>query len=211
MRKKIIVLIIVFLTGIISLLLIYNIHQEIQLRKLVETIEENDYSRFSDCLGKIRNVDSPSGTFVERFLSEDYFDTPLQAACRIGNVNMVKDILEKGADVNYVHDYVAPFSPLMCAAGSESENNLEIVKCLIANGADVNYSINERNDALCRVVDRNIDRPNSVEIINLLITNGASLERQYPKGSILDVAVFWGNDEIIFCLEMHKTGNGSLS
>jgi hypothetical protein len=55
----------------------------------------------------------------------------LHSAASQGEINVVRDLLDKGADVNEWHG----FTPLMSAAGKGHAN---VVKLLIARGADVN-------------------------------------------------------------------------
>ncbi len=59
--------------------------------------------------------------------------TPLMHACRKENINIVKSLIDAGADVN-AYDMMVGLTPLMFTS------NIDIAKLLINAGADVNYS-----------------------------------------------------------------------
>ena len=61
--------------------------------------------------------------------------SPLMAACRNGNIEIVKKLILAGAKVNWKTSKLGEF-PLLYAAYS---GNPELVKLLIDNGAKVNW------------------------------------------------------------------------
>ena len=65
---------------------------------------------------------------------DQFGETPLLKAIKKGQVENVKNLIDQGADVNFVNQFKE--SMLMV---SVKKNQLEIVKLLIAAGADVNY------------------------------------------------------------------------
>mgnify|MGYP002655070218 CR=1 FL=1 len=63
--------------------------------------------------------------------------SPLQMAANKGDIEIVKYLLSKGADINYVHP-TAQHSAFMLAA---LHGQSEMVKFLAKNGADVNIKL----------------------------------------------------------------------
>jgi ankyrin repeat protein len=114
---------------------------------------------------------------------------------------MVEDLIEKGADVNWV-DYFAPFSPLMCAVTSKSESNIEIVRLLLEHNVDVNYR-KEMYDAnaLYQIMISNETIPNASTMVDLLVENGSDIYYNHKTyGSLLNVACSHHNGEMILHL-----------
>lgn len=58
----------------------------------------------------------------------------IHSAARAGNLEMVRELLEKGVDVNS-REFLTKWSPLHCAAGG---SHFEVVRLLLDRGADIN-------------------------------------------------------------------------
>lgn len=90
--------------------------------------------------------------------------TPLNHAVNRSRNEIVKYLVERGANVNALYD--GHYSPLMSAVGNK---NIDMVKLLLESGADVNLKDKYGNDALFKAVDTlNLD------LIKLLIEADAS-------------------------------------
>ncbi|SIN82115.1 Ankyrin repeat-containing protein [Chryseobacterium scophthalmum] len=89
--------------------------------------------------------------------------TPLNHAINRGRYEIVKYIVERGANVNDLYD--KNYSPLMSAVNGK---NIEMVKLLLENGADVNLKDKYGNDALWKAVFNY-----NFEIVKLLVEAGA--------------------------------------
>ena len=91
--------------------------------------------------------------------------TALQKAVHKGDIKKVRELLDKGADVNQ-WDYG---TALMTAAG---ENRLEIAKLLIERGADLNAQANVGYSALGLAAVEGYG-----DMVDLLIVKGADVDR----------------------------------
>jgi hypothetical protein len=96
----------------------------------------------------------------------------IQAAGR-GDVSIVRQLLNKGADINAKDDN--GWTALMMA--SSYKGNYEIVRMLLAKGADVNAGNNERGTALY-----NACVFGHSEIVNELIAHGADVDARNDRG-----------------------------
>ena len=204
MKKKSVFLIISIAVVVVVLVSIsialYSSHyhnNQDYARRLNTTIENGDIEALKMLLKSPGNVNSTTQPYIVALFVDAYFKTPLQAACYEGNLEMVKLLIDAGADVNYVVPRLAAFSPLMYAAGNESESNLDIVKLLVEKGARGNYSTLEGRDALREIVDFSRGNQNSVEIVKQLELAGANIKKSYRGESILHMACGMGNSEII--------------
>ncbi len=94
----------------------------------------------------------------------------IHLACRVGNPDMVRMLLEKGVDVN-LRGGVNEITPLHVAV---AENHVDVVVCLLERGADVNAR------------DRRLNAPlhsaKSCEIAQTLIAHGADVNAQNDFG-----------------------------
>ena len=63
-------------------------------------------------------------------------DFPLHQAASAGEINVVKDLLKKGADKDEENNVGA--TPLIMAVG---KNHLNVVQCLVRKGADNTLAI----------------------------------------------------------------------
>lgn len=92
--------------------------------------------------------------------------TPLHSACELGRTEIVKSLLDKGADVNARSFH--QLTPLIFAAEAE---NLEIVRLLISQGAEVNAQSDKKTNTRSALhVAAQIESPS---IILALLLNGA--------------------------------------
>jgi hypothetical protein len=99
---------------------------------------------------------------------------PLASACQDENIDQVKNLLGRGADVNAKEKYRG-ITPLFIAVENGSK---AIVEILIRYGAKVNVRDSERRTPLMRLDD---DAENG--LVELLVQNGAKL----------DLTDTWGN------------------
>lgn len=176
---------------------VITIRNAILLKEIEKAIESNDLAAAEKILDKGVNLNRPLTSAIDRFLSERYSSTPLKTACQDGSIEMVKLLVENGADVNYAIENVTPTSPLMCAMANETEDQLDIIKYLLENGADPNYS-----DGMMSVFDSLISHnqgvKNKLEILKLLEEYGGDLQAVNVAGqSVLAIACYWHENEII--------------
>ena len=101
--------------------------------------------------------------------------TPLMKACAKGDLKIVNDLLEKGADVNYPH---AQFrvTPLMFAAYF---GHADVVKLLIAKGAKVTA-----RDALAAQAVDWAEFDNHTDVVNILKASGGQTNFLLPISSM---------------------------
>ena len=165
---------------------------------MLEAIEENDMEKLQ-CAMKRGNVNSAPGIWWLEMLVVESPDrqTPLQAACKEGNFEMVKFLLENGADP-YYRPINASVYALCYAVKHRTPQNLEIVKFLLETDANSNISRKAlTTSAATRATeylfwDEPREMDNKMEILQELIAAGGA-----PVDSCVRDACYWGNDEII--------------
>ena len=134
-------------------------------------------------------------------------NTPLSAAARTGNLDLVRKLVAGGADVNA--EIEPSHTVLRCAITS---GNPEIVECLVSHGADVNRAFSRNETPLMEAA-----RLEQVEIARLLINRGANMLACARNGSdALTEAVRNGHEEIIHLLasrgaELNRLDDDSMT
>ncbi|KAH8817550.1 ankyrin repeat-containing domain protein [Flagelloscypha sp. PMI_526] len=127
---------------------------------------------------------------VNPFASHYNITCPLHVAAFEGKLEMVRFLIEKGADVNVGGRVYG--TALQAAAFM---GNLNIVRFLVEKGADVNPSGDKYGTALQAAISSG-----SLEVIHFLLENGADVDAD--GGSALQASAYRGNIEIVdFLLE----------
>jgi outer membrane protein TolC len=150
----------------------------------------------------IQSIDQKSGAERFRPLLEKNPDivklrdisdwTPLHAATYRGNYEIVRMLLEKGADINAATS--SGMSPLYIAA---NEGSLEIVKLLVEKGADVNLC----GGTVMRSPLQRAAGKGHTEIVKVLVQNGAKIDFKSSTGwTALHSAAESGYKEIVLIL-----------
>ena len=136
--------------------------------------------------------------------SDQTLNEQIISASRNGNLNKVKELLAKGADINAGNkDGEYPTSPLYEAIDT---GNIELIKFLIRHGADVNFE-----DYNCGEGDCSGDpssplikaiKADNKDIVELLLDKGANIDMEVHSGddlgmTALRAAVEKNNKEII--------------
>lgn len=179
--------------------------EKYQCSKMLEAITNNDIDQLQLSL-MFTTPNTVTGIpILERLCEMPYKKTPLQLACYKGNFDMVKLLIKKGADVNFVR-INAVYSPLICAILGQTENDLEIVKYLIENGADVNYSCNVERPVISWLVNSKTVSENGLEILKCLVDSGANVKQM----NYLRDACYWKHNDLIKYLiqECHYSVQG---
>ena len=120
----------------------YNISKMSKL--LIIAIEDNDYDEVKIIIDKepesINSLPSMSPWFWQLITEQPSVSFPLQEACLWGRYDIVKLLLEKGADCNLVWKGInGSKSPLMCAVISNTEESEAIIELLLQQGANKTY------------------------------------------------------------------------
>ena len=100
---------------------------------------------------------------------DDYDYTPLMIAAAINDYDMVKFLVEKGADVNAkTHfEYSSVVTPLLLSLDNE---NSSVAEYLINNGADINVTNEDGETPLMYA-----SKVHNIKVIELLIQKGADI------------------------------------
>lgn len=104
------------------------------------------------------------GDLNQLILAKDFTGTLLSFACKTNNIQLIKKLLENGADANKTYNKE---TPLLFAYKT---NNIQLAKILLEKGADVNYRLEEGNSYLHEAC-----KDGHIEMAELLIEEGADL------------------------------------
>jgi len=165
----------------------------IQCNRMIDAVRENDISKLERIL-RFSNPNCVSDTLMKTAMSEGERYTPLGEACKAGNFEMVKLLVEEGANVNYA-PVLTGTSPLGFAAESNGVDNLKIVKFLIEKGADADFSKYKHSHPGFRVLSTGGEKlpPNGMEILEELLRAGSDPTRE----RLLQVACVQKHEEAI--------------
>lgn len=123
---------------IISVILIISIFFNRNTERLIKAIEQEDIAAISTLM---ENGVDPNKTDVYPGAFWSFFETtanrPLAIACNVGNVEVVKLLIEHGATAENV-EYTG-WSPLRETLFYCQPDDVEIVKLLLENGADPDF------------------------------------------------------------------------
>ena len=183
-----------------------NISDNKYIDELNLAIENNNISKIDKYLSVKRNINIISNSKLCN--DETYIEvsciSPLDTAAVVGNYNIVKKLIDNGADVNFSN-------PLFMAVGSDNLDEIyKIVELLLSKGADPNkYSS-------VPVISNLISNPKafiskdeeSKKIIyktfKLLIDNGATIEFNTDIEPLIITATRYNNYYIVEYLIKEK-------
>jgi uncharacterized protein len=127
-------------------------------------LDDDSYMELSSALseGKMKVVkkymEADPKLVKERFFGWE----PLQMAAKEGHLEVVKYLVSKGADKNYIH----PVSYMTAFHLAALENHPEVVKYLAKEGADINIKL-KADVSIIRAV-RDFGSPDMVELLSSL-------------------------------------------
>lgn len=114
--------------------------------------------------------------------------SPLEHACELNNMIVVKILIENGADVNFKGKTKLQSNALICAI---ENNNYNLCKYLLDNGTDVNFGFPRKPINVASTIA-------DVDILNLLIDNRADVNLiDESEKTPLMIASSIGNEEIV--------------
>ncbi|CAI8010571.1 Protein fem-1 homolog C [Geodia barretti] len=127
--------------------------------------------------------------------------TPLLAASLMGHLNIVKDLVEAKADVNFVTEGRAGRPALNAAC---SRGHYEVAEYLLDQGASVNATDGEQFSALHEATFNGHPR-----VAKLLIERGADIEKNSNDGSTALMVASAGGDVETVKLLLERRANSS--
>ncbi|CAN5583004.1 hypothetical protein BH20ACI4_BH20ACI4_01860 [soil metagenome] len=117
------------------------------------------------------------------------YDNPLSLAVSNDDIEEVKNLIAKGADVNGREKNSKNTTPLFLAV---ENGNAEVAETLLNFGAKINARDNEKQTPLMR-----LDEDASAELVRLLIKHGAKVNLTDKEGNTaLILAVEYGRTEV---------------
>ena len=138
--------------------------------------------------------------YNDNFITKSYVEMPLFNAISSGNIEIVKLLIDHGANVNYVTK--TNETPLSRAV---SEGNVEIVKLLLELGIDVNHETKPNKSSPSEILPfLKSTTPlfkaiisQDVKMEKLLIDHGADVNYVLSGGTILHQLSYFANTKLI--------------
>ncbi len=190
--KKIFLIATVLIIVLLIMNLFYLKYKRFQCGQMLEAIEQNDIERLEFLL-KISDPNSITLSPLANLLWDgSYQKTPLQLACYKGNMDMIKLLVENGADVNYSprSTYATPLGIMM---QSDSVEKMRIIDYLIENGADVDYDKSGYKNPGYLLVAQEEFSPQEMSILKKILKMGADSEEK----RLLQIACIWKHEKVI--------------
>lgn len=184
-----------------SLSLIIILNGFIQNRLLHKAIENNNYKAANKAINRGAWINTPKHIFD--FVVFSYNRTPLMTACENGNEEIVKLLIESGADVNKT-DTVINVHPINSALDGTNQNRYKIVLYLISKGADANLTRFGSSDVLqdsISIYDTDTEETiaEGYELFLYLLDNNASTSFSL-KNNAFTWAAYMNNSTVIIHL-----------
>lgn len=128
--------------------------------------------------------------FIKKVHSGTYSYTPLSIACWTGNLDLVKLLVESGADINYDENSLYMFFPIQLA-------NKDIAKYLLSKGADISATSVCGNSPI-----ENAISSGDTELALFLLENGAdptveSNDGWYDGWDSIQQAIWQKNETVL--------------
>lgn len=168
--------------------------------KLIKAIQAEDLEKVTEILedGLDPNLLDVPTSWIWPAL-ETHSNRPLSEACKTGNLDIVKLLVEHGATAENI--LFTGWSPLYCVVMSYHKDDFEMVKVLLENGADP-YTDISSNEPIVFKVAQNLPINGSIStsikafysndvatditrIVNLLIDKNSIDEKGYNGNTIL--------------------------
>ncbi|MGL5868597.1 ankyrin repeat domain-containing protein, partial [Clostridium chrysemydis] len=193
--------------------------EEGDIKKIENLIDECDFLNLKDKLGyellnnavfifnkesdvenknniiKIINILCKNGADInsESLKFNNLGVTPLKSAIILNDLELVKNLIDLGADVNK-EDKLDPYSPLMRAV---AHSNLDIIKEIINNGGDIKYK-NSVSEGLLHVFCMSRRKELFNEMIWSEVNFRMELDSKTKQGmTALMVACIYGNIDMV--------------
>ena len=158
---------------------------------LIVACRDGDYRAVIDLLDSGVNVNAKVLDYTDRHIHE-YGWTALSVASYQGNIEIVRLLLAKGADLNITCGGKG-WTALMLAS---QEGQLVIVRALLAEGADINMKDDEGYSSLMLA-----SQHNHTEVVNFLLDSGAEINAETSNGwTALSLAYSLNRNKIVSAL-----------
>jgi ankyrin repeat protein len=207
MKKKIVLLIsFCLIIGGVALIGVNYYNNQHYAKSLISSINDDDYEQVKTLLDSSNgNVNSVHiwNTMWQKVVKEKPILTPLQVACERGNYDIIKLLLENGADANKIHS--TEDSPLEITCKMGNEKRLEIVRLLVDYGATltsdkrnmfVNYK-HQKYQSYVMLIVVETDYEDTISLIEYFESRGEQIDKMYSQGSLLHYACHVGNSSVI--------------
>ena len=173
----------VSITLLLIIPLIFLVQTQIQAQNIFNAVLNGDLTKVKELIEK-----EPKLLKVKVIGSGWYSATPLHLAAQCDNVEIVRYLIEKGADINAPRDDF--MTPLMMAG-------INVSKVLVETGVDINYKTPEGRTAISYAAETG-DR----QVFNYLLDQGANLPEHGTYGAIrsIEIGLRGGN---VKCLDYY--------
>jgi FOG: Ankyrin repeat len=184
--KLILIGFLVILLGVIFYMGFKYYNNQYYAQKLVAAIEKDDSNAVSKLLkssmGNINSKIFASNLFAKLGESNNY--TPLQMACKKGNLQIVKMLVDAGADLEVVEP-ITKSTPLGNALCNKNANRFELANYLIDKGANAKEAINGIFWVKCLNSDGSIDEEleqSEYQLLLKVVDQGVDIEKSWENG-----------------------------
>ena len=195
MKKRMIVVTV----ALILLIALFSINRRLQTESLFKSIDAGDYDAATMAIDFGANVNGYKHVAnIPALVMMN--PTPLVQACKVGNEEIIKLLLECGANVN-LPDKITGKTPLLAALHGTKQNRFSLAFQLIEQGADIHVVLDNNSPiAECLVFSEDDSASTQAEgfaLLCYLLENGASLDGIPFSENALTYAAHYGNIDAI--------------